>query len=277
MPYICANGANLYYEAHGTGEPLVYISGLGGHVAEVEHLAQSYSRHVRFIAFDARGCGRSEPSPPGDSIAAYADDAAAFMRALGIGPAFVYGSSLGGMVAQELALQHPRLVRALILGSTTAGAIRGQVPSMRTLRKMLLLQTLSGRDARIAGWELGYSAGYIAANYDAMVERSRRIAPYATKRSAYLRQVFAAARHDAWGRLHRITCPTLILHGEDDVMVPVRNARRMQKRIPHAELHVLRGAGHGYHLEAQERADAIVVDFMRRQGTVVPEVADALR
>lgn len=275
MAYVSIGRAKIYYENHGTGVPLLYITGIGGHAGEAEHLAQAYARHFRFIAFDARGCGRSGGAPA-ETIAAHADDAAAVMSALGLGSAFVYGSSLGGMVAQELAIRHPSRVRGLILGSTTAGAMRGQIPSMRTLRKMVLNQALSGRDALIANWELGYSRAYIEANYDAMVARSRRLAPYATRRSAYLRQVFAAARHDAWGQLHRITCPVLILHGERDLLVPLRNARRMKKRMPHAELHVFAGMGHGFHLEAQAEADAIVFDFIRRH-TALTETSGAVR
>lgn len=276
MPYLRINGAHIYYESHGAGTPLLYLSGIGGHIGEAEHLVEAYAPHLRFVAFDARGCGRSGAAAPAESIPAHADDAAAVMEALGLDDAFVYGSSLGGMVAQELALRHPHRVRGLILGSTTAGAMRGQIPSMRTLRKMVLNQALSGRDALIANWELGYTRAYIEANYQAMLARSRRIAPYATRRGAYLRQVLAAARHDAWDRLHRIACPVLILHGERDVLVPVRNARRMKKRIPHAELHVLPGVGHGFHLEAQDRADAIMLGFIRRH-TVLPEAAVAVR
>lgn len=276
MPYVSVDGANIYYESHGAGTPLLYISGIGGHVGEVEHLAEAHASHLRFVAFDARGCGRSDDAAPAETIAAHADDAAAVMDALGLDSAFVYGSSLGGMVAQELAIRHPQRVRGLILGSTTAGAMRGQIPSMRTLRKMVLNQALSGRDAMIANWELGYSRAYIEANYEAMLARSRRLAPYATRRGAYLRQVFAAARHDAWGRLHRITCPVLILHGERDLLVPLRNARRMKKRMPQAELHVFAGMGHGFHLEAQEHADAIVFDFIRRHA-MLPETSGAVR
>jgi pimeloyl-ACP methyl ester carboxylesterase len=276
MPYVSINRANIYYENHGAGEPLLYIGGIGGHTAEAEHLAQAYASRLRFIAFDARGCGRSGGAAPAETIAAHADDAAAVMDALRIESAFVYGSSLGGMVAQELAIRHPRRVRALILGSTTAGAMRGQVPSMRTLRKLVRNQALSGREAMIANWELGYSRPYIEANYEAMLARRRRLAPYATRRSTYLRQAFAAARHDAWGRLHRITCPVLILHGQRDLLVPLRNARRMKQRMPHAELHVFAGMGHGFHLEAQAEADAIVFDFIRRH-TPIPETSSALR
>ena len=270
------NGIDLYYEVHGEGEPLVFISGLGGHVAEVPYLAESYGRRFRFVAFDGRGCGRSD-KPDGEySIAGYADDAAALLDAIGIESATVYGSSMGGMVAQELALGHPAKVRALILGCTSGG-VGGVGPSAETIGRAMRAQSLSGDEALAAGWELGYSAAYIARNYDELLERSRFAAQFATPRDPYLRQMMATARHDAFGRLGAITCPVMIIHGSGDVMLPVENARMLKLAIPHAELHILDGMGHGYNLEAQEMADDLVIDFVRRHGSVSKRSASAAR
>ncbi len=264
MPTIRVNDIGLYYEEHGQGEPLLFISGLGGHVAEIPHLVESYARQTRFIAFDGRGCGRSE-KPPGEySIAGYADDAAALLDVLAIDSAFVYGSSMGGMVAQELALRHPQRVRGLILGCTTAGALRGERPSNETVQSMVANQALSGDEALVAGWKLGYSKTYIEAHYDEMLARSRASRPYGAPRDSYMRQVVAAARHDTYDRLRHIACPVLILHGSDDAMMPVRNALLLKDGIPHAELQILDGMGHGYNLEAQVAADALVLNFVRR-------------
>jgi pimeloyl-ACP methyl ester carboxylesterase len=264
MPRAAVNGIELYYEEHGAGEPLLFISGLGGHLAEIPYLIDSYRQHFRFIPFDARGCGRSD-KPAGEfSIAQFADDAAGLMDALGIESALVYGSSMGGMVAQELTLRHPRKVRALILGCTTAGAVRGVPPTPETIQRMVRNQQLSGDEALAAGWELGYSRAYIDTHYDRLLARSRHASQFAAPPDSYLRQVVAAARHDTYDRLHEIACPALIIHGEDDVMIPLRNAELLKEHIPHAELRVLAGMGHGYNLEAQEQADALVLDFARR-------------
>ncbi|HYM27598.1 MAG TPA: alpha/beta hydrolase, partial [Steroidobacteraceae bacterium] len=167
-----------------------------------------------------------------------------------------------------MTLRHPDRVRALVLGCTTGGALNGARPSAATVQKMVRNQSLTGDAAIEAGWELGYSPAFIDANRARLLAMSREAAAYAAPRESYLRQVIAAAKHDTWGRLHRIACPVLIIHGSDDVMIPVENAYLLHREMPHAELRVLPGMGHGYNLEAQELADAIVIDFLRQHAAV---------
>lgn len=276
MPYADVNGIRIYYERHGAGAPLLFISGLGGHVAEVPHLVKSYSRHTDFIAFDGRGCGRSDKPEHDYTMAGYAADAAGLLDAIGVRQAVVYGSSMGGMVAQELALLYPERVHALILGCTTPGAIRGARPSAETVQRMIHNQSLSGDAAIEAGWELGYSRAYIDANREAMFARSRAANPYAAPRDAYMRQVIAAAQHDTHDRLQHVTCPVMIIHGELDVMMPVENAHMLKRLMPHAELRILSGMGHGYNLEAQAEADSLVIDFVKRHAAA-PDATHAVR
>lgn len=275
MPAVHVNNVAIYYERHGTGLPLLFINGLGGHLGEIPHLIDSYRQHVEFITFDNRGCGRSEKPGGTYSVAGFADDAAGLIGALGLASAVVYGSSMGGMVAQELTLRHPHRVRALILGCTTGGAANGVPPAAETIQQMLHNQSLTGDDAIIAGWKLGYSENYIGAHYEEMLARSRTASLHSAPPDSYMRQIVAAAQHDAWDRLHEIACPVLILHGSHDVMIPPENARLMKDRIPHAELHILDGMGHGYNLEAQVEANALVLDFVRQHGRAAPAERDA--
>jgi pimeloyl-ACP methyl ester carboxylesterase len=272
------NGIQLYYERHGTGEPLLFIGGLGANLAEIPYLIDAYSRHLEFIVFDGRGCGRSD-KPEGDySIPGFADDAAALLDALRIESAFVYGSSMGGMIAQELTLRHPARVRGLILGCTTAGAVRGVRPSAETVQTMIHNQSLTGDEALAAGWKLGYSEQYIASHWDALMTRSRNASRFSAPRESYMRQVIASARHDVWDDIGSIACPVMVIHGADDVMIPAGNALMLKERLPHAELHILDGMGHGYNLEAQEQADALVLDFVRRNASATTgEAARAIR
>jgi pimeloyl-ACP methyl ester carboxylesterase len=277
LPNASVNGINIYYERHGEGEPLLFIAGLGANITEIPYLIDSYSRHVEMIVFDARGCGRSD-KPEGDySMGGFADDAAALLEGLGIGSAFVYGSSMGGMVAQELTLRHPAKVRALILGCTTGGAIRGVRPTQDTVERMVRNQSLAGDEALEAGWALGYSADYIAENREALLERSRNASRYAAPRDSYMRQVIAAAQHDTWDHLGTIACPVMIIHGSDDLMMPAGNAHLMKERMPDAELHILEGMGHGYNLEAQAQADGLVIEFIARHARRSESMPSAVR
>ena len=271
-----ANGIDLYYEVHGEGEPLLWIGGLGANVREIPYLVDAYSKHYRFIAYDGRGCGRSTKPEEDYTIAGLADDAAALLDTIGVQSAYVYGSSMGGMVAQELALLYPERVRALILGCTTPGAVRGARPTAETVQKMVHNQSLTGDEALEAGWELGYSRAYIAANRASLLERARAAAEFAAPREAYLRQVIASAKHDTYERLEQIQCPVMIIHGSDDVMIPVENAWLLKRHIPHAEVMILEGMGHGYNLEAQAQADALVLGFLRRCRST-EGAADAVR
>ncbi|MBF6600725.1 MAG: alpha/beta fold hydrolase [Dehalococcoidia bacterium] len=279
MPSVHVNGIDLYSEVHGTGEPLLWIGGLGANTREISYLIEPYGRRYQFIVYDGRGCGRSDKPAEEYSIGGFAEDAAALLDALGVRDAFIYGSSMGGMIAQELALNHPERVRGLVLGCTTPGAVKGVRPSDATVRQIVANRALSGDAALEAGWRLGYSAAYIESHRDALFARSRHAAELAAPREAYMRQVIAAAKHDTYDRLQEITCPVLIIHGSEDLMIPSGNAHLLKRCIPHAELYILDGIGHGYNLEAQAEADAIVFDFLGRcsAGTATRVTADAAR
>ncbi|MGH7621399.1 MAG: alpha/beta fold hydrolase [Gemmatimonadaceae bacterium] len=277
MPSVHVNGIDLYYEVHGAGEPLLWIGGLGANVREIPYLIDAYRSRYQLIVYDGRGCGRSGKPEEDYSIAGFAADAAGLLDALGVPSAFVYGSSMGGMIAQELALNHPDRVRALVLGCTTAGAVKGVRPSEATVQAMIANQALSGDAAIEAGWRLGYGAGYIETHRDELFARSRASAEFGTPRDAYMRQVIAAAKHDTYDRLEYVTCPVLIIHGSEDVMIPPGNAHLLKRGMPHAELRILEGMGHGYNLEAQAEADAIVFDFLARNATTVGASVDSAR
>jgi pimeloyl-ACP methyl ester carboxylesterase len=276
MPTAHVNGIDLYYEVHGRGEPLLWIGGLGANVREIAYLIDAYRERYQLIVYDGRGCGRSDKPEEDYTIDGFAEDAVGLLDVLGVASAFVYGSSMGGMIAQELVLNHPDRVRALILGCTTAGAIKGVRPSEATVQAMIANQALTGDAALEAGWQLGYSQAYIDANRDALFARSRAASEFAAPRDAYIRQVIAAAKHDTYDRLQYVECPVLIIHGSEDVMIPSGNAHLLKRAMPHAELRILEGMGHGYNLEAQAEADALVFDFIARQSGVTTGV-DAAR
>jgi pimeloyl-ACP methyl ester carboxylesterase len=249
-----ADGCRLHFETFGDAEyeAIVLLEGMGGDIPgwrrNIPHLADE----LFVIAFDFRGNGRSDAPDEEQSMATFAEDTLAVLDAVGVRSAHAYGQSFGGMVAQEIALDHPARVLSLVLAATHFGGphvVRSKVRVPKD-RPFLAL----------------YSERFAAEHPDHVREdlvmgaRSRQ-RPHAARRQAR-----AVESWSSYERLPDITAPTLVLHGTEDRMVPVENARVLAQRIPGAELVLLEAAGHVYHSEMAAEADAAVLDFIRRRG-----------
>jgi pimeloyl-ACP methyl ester carboxylesterase len=260
-----ANGARLYYEVYGEGEPLLLIMGLGANHLSWTPQIPVYAREFQVIVFDNRGTGQSDFSEGVDyTIPLLADDAAALLDFLGIDAAHVYGVSVGGMIAQEMALRHPERVRSLILGATSPGGTHAAAPDPQALQGLLDQGAAVDRVVNPALLDVLFSPAYLAEQGSELLEKFQRLADYpATSPEAYAAQLRAVARHDTYDRLPDIAAPTLVLHGTDDPLLPVGNAHILAERIPGAKLVLFEGARHAYLLEKQAEADAAVLDFLR--------------
>ena len=266
MPHVRANGINVYYESQGEGEPLILIAGLGAthHLWELQ--VPSFARRYRVVTFDNRGAGDSDkPSDP-YSIALFADDTAALMDALGIDRAHVYGQSMGGMIAQEFALRHPRRLRCLVLGCTTFGGPNSVLPSPEAAALLSGMPNLPEEQAVDRVLELFYSPRYRREHAEEARERIQSYFPLRTPPDAYGRQLMACLTFDAYDRLPQIAAPTLVINGAEDALIPPENSRIMAQRIPGAELVLFPETGHLFFHELPEEADAAVTDFLRRRG-----------
>jgi pimeloyl-ACP methyl ester carboxylesterase len=262
-----ANGARLYYEVYGEGEPLLLIMGLGAnHLSWTLQIA-AYSREFQVIVFDNRGTGQSSfPEGADYTIPLLADDAAALLDVLRVDSAHVYGISMGGMIAQEMALRHPEKVRSLILGATTPGGPNAVPPEAEALRSLIEQGAAVDRSLNPALLDVLFSPGYLAKHSSELVAAFQGMRDYpATSTEAYTAQLRAVARHDTYDRLPDIKAPTLVLHGTDDPLLPPANGRILAERIPGAKLVLLEGARHGYPVEKQAEADAAVLEFLRDQ------------
>ena len=273
MPKAKVDDIQLYYEEQGRGEPLLLIMGLGASTLGWSEQILTFSREFRVIAFDNRGAGRSDKPAVRYTIALFADDTAGLMDALGIDSAHVYGQSMGGFVAQELALRHPQRVRTLVLGSTSCGGRQAVAGSPENLAIIGMMNVLTPREAAEKGLPLLYSEEFIARHHDALIQRSLREAELRSPPDAFGRQVQAAIRHNTFDRLADIRCPTLVITGSGDRIVPADNSRILVERIPGAELAVLPGAGHGYLVEKAAESNAIVLKFLRRHQTAATRPA----
>jgi 3-oxoadipate enol-lactonase len=246
------DGARLFYEVHGdpARQPLVLLEGMGGDIPgwrrNVPHLAAD----CFVVAYDHRGNGKSQSPDTPTSMATYVDDALALLDELRIATAHVYGQSFGGMVAQELGITHPERVRTLVLACTHAG--HSHIAPSR------------GRAPKDRPWLQQYSPSFAEAHPEHVEEDLRVGRAQPQHPDGRRRQWEAVQAWDAYDRLPELRLPVLVLHGSEDQLIDVENARILASRIPGAELAILEGAGHVYHAEQADLADEVVLDFIRR-------------
>ena len=255
------DGAELYYECAGTGEPVLLIMGLGmastGWWRTVPVLAERF----RVITFDNRGSGRSDAPRGPYTLAQLADDAAAVLDAAQEESAHVYGLSLGGMIAQKLALARPSRVRRLVLGATTPGGRKHEPPDQNTLG---FIERRAGMPAEEGAWAsvpYNYGPTTRAQHADRIGEDILQRLRFPPSKEGYKAQLSAAWGFDAVDRLAGLCAPTLVLHGGEDRMIPVSNGRRLAEAIPGACLRIFEDAGHLYPTDAPE-ADQEAVQFL---------------
>ena len=260
MPYVTTAGATIYWEEHGAGDPLLLIMGLGATLEWWRRLVSILAPCYRTIVYDNRGVGRSDVPPGPYSIPVMAEDAVAVLDAAGIAAAHVFGASMGGMIAQELALNHPSRVRSLILGCTACGGPQA-VPATKEVA--LALRARADVTREQAMWVM---APYI---FDASTPRERVAEDIAVRldttvtNDGYFAQLQGirawAGTHD---RLAGITMPTLVIHGETDQLVPAENGRIVAKAIPHARLVMIPHASHIFFTDQFEASSDAILSFL---------------
>jgi 3-oxoadipate enol-lactonase len=262
MPTAVSANASLHYESIGAGAPVLLVMGLGmtatGWWRTVPVLAAG---GLRVLTFDNRGVGRSDRPHGPYTVAQMADDAAAVLDAAGIDRAHVYGISLGGMIAQELTLRHPDRVDRLVLGATTAGGTSAVPADDETLAFFQRRAQMPAEEAVWASVPYNYAARTRAEHADRIAQDIRERLRFPIEPEPYAAQLAAALGHDAGDRLDQIAAQTLVVHGEEDRMVPVANARLLAERIPGAQLRVFADSAHIYFTD-EPVADRLVASFL---------------
>jgi pimeloyl-ACP methyl ester carboxylesterase len=244
MSFAQVAGRPVYYERRGRGEPLLLIQGMAAHALMWgEPFVSRLTERFDVVSFDNRGIGESADVPGSFTVADLAEDTAGLMEALGWESAHVMGISLGGMIAQELALRHPRKVRTLILGCTWAGGPESTMDAPGPMEMFQAMQTGDIDIAIRAAFGANLSADYIADDTNFEVFRDASLARRVSVQTV-VRQAQAAALHDTGARLGELRVPTLILHGNRDRMVDYSNAEHLARLIPNARLHTFDGVGH---------------------------------
>ncbi len=256
-------GLKLAYDVEGSGPPVLLIMGLGVNRAGWELQVSDWQQVGTCIRFDNRGSGESDTPPGPYGTAQMADDAVALLDTLGVGRAHVVGISMGGMIAQRLALRNPERVRSLTLLATHGGGLAA-APPPTTIARFLALQTARTPEARFHHVSrLLYSPRFLAEHRDQLRTRMMTGAlrdPQSTR--GFRAQVAAVSGHRTGrelGLLHAI--PTLLMHGTADVCVRPLNLRLLERWMPWAQTSVLQGVGHGLNVEAADTVNTTVRRF----------------
>jgi pimeloyl-ACP methyl ester carboxylesterase len=220
----------------------------GHHRVWGDTFLDALAEHFDVIAYDHRGIGSSTDVEGEFTIADLADDAVLLLDALGVARAHVFGISMGGMVAQELALNHADRVQTLVLGCTYAGGEGSQLMAPGPMRMFEAMRTRDPEIAVRAAYGANLSQAYVAVeeNYPPFRESSLSVrVPVPT----VMRQVQAAAAHDASERLGSVGIPTLVIHGTEDEMLVYANGEHVSGLVPGSTLHTFEGTGHLFWLE----------------------------
>ena len=264
----------LYYEEHGSGDPLLLIMGLAADSTAWLFQVPDFAGHYRTIAFDNRGVGRSAKPPGPYTIHGMADDAAGLLDVLRIERAHVVGVSMGGMIAQELALRHPDRVRGLVLGCTFP-----EPDADAERQRQFSVAQFGGHVTATGETEIDVTAVDPLAFFQHLLPRvfnqsfiDRELPKllnvfagalqYGFSMEAILGQVEAVMGHKATDRLHRIAAPTLVITGDADLLVSPANSDILARNIPGAKLVKVPGGSHGFNFETPELFNREVLDFL---------------
>lgn len=266
MPIVHTNDIELYYEIQGTGTPLLLLAGLGYPGWQWHKMAPLLASHCQVILPDNRGVGRSSKPPGPYTASMLAADAMGLLDALNIEQAVILGHSMGGFVAQALALEYPQRVRKLILAATNFGGPH-HVPITPAAMAVLTDTTVDPLTRFRNGLRVSTAPGF-AETHPEVIEAwlawrlANPLDPTGYQAQLAIGLALQHAESAFESRLPAITAPTLIVFGAHDAVVPPANAELLGQQIPHSRIHILPNAGHFFPLETPEEAAQVVAEFI---------------
>ena len=265
MPFVQINGIRLHYEIEGQGSPLLFIAGLGQPaIAWDPELIRTLAQSYRVITYDNRGTGLSDKPDEPYSISLFASDAIGLLDELSITRTHIFGVSMGGMIAQELGINHPQRVGSLTLGCTTPGGRNAIAAPPESMKMLEGRAGMTPEEAGREGWKLSFSDAFVQTHRAQLESHLQRTLTHVTPRFAYERHFQATMTLRVFKQLKDITAPTLVVTGRDDILIPATNSEILAREIPGAELRIFDNAGHGFFISVHEQFTAVFQDFLSR-------------
>ncbi|HSG15495.1 MAG TPA: alpha/beta fold hydrolase [Anaerolineae bacterium] len=267
MPFASVDDINIYYEIHGSGDPLVLINGLGYDLWMWHKMLPDLADHFQVIVFDNRGAGRSDKPTGPYNVQMLADDLTGLLAALDIKRAAVMGHSMGGFVAQALILSQPKLVDKLILSATNFGG-PNHIPVTREALAVLMDMQADPIERLRRGIAISCAPGFAEANpefAEAWVAHRVKnpLDPQGYQAQLAVGLSLSTVEASFEPRLKNVKAPTLILFGEHDKVVPPGNAELLARGISGSQTRILEDAGHFFPLEVPDAANRIIIDFLK--------------
>jgi 3-oxoadipate enol-lactonase len=260
------DGVKLRYEIRGQGGPLALVFGYGGSGRGWgEPFLKPLEARFKLLVIDNRGTGESDKPDRPFTVADMADDVAAVLDHAGVQRAHLMGISMGGMIAQEFALRHPRRVRGLVLGCTLCGFAHGVPGDPEALAALQVKadQPLEQQIERLLAACCARPFLASARGQEVLRARLAEIMNYPmTPLHTFALQWGAIGTFDTYDRLGQIGAPTLVITGTADLLVPDRNSEIIAERIPGSRLHKIAGAGHVFFWEEPEQSADAVSEFI---------------
>jgi 3-oxoadipate enol-lactonase len=262
MAFVENQGARIYWDEHGQGEPILLIMGLGVTSHMWHRTRPLLAKRFRTLAFDNRGVGESDVPPGPYSISLMASDAAAVLDAAKVESAHVFGVSMGGMIAQELALQNAKRVRSLVLGCTSAGGPTAVRAEKEAAQMLMARGNMTTEEALEAPVPFIYDRATPRERIDEDIAIRRRWFP---RPEAYAAQLQGILAWESYSRIPAIRVPTLVIHGESDRLIPPGNGKLIAERIPGAKLVMIPHASHLFATDQPEASHKAILDFLGEQ------------
>ncbi len=266
MPYATVKGVDIYYEIHGPSNapPVVFIGGWASYRWIWFRQIPAFKERYKCVVFDNRGAGRSSKPDYPYTMQMFADDTVGLMKALGIETAHTIGISMGGLIAQQIAISYPEKLRSLIIVSSNFGGLNAIPMDDKTMALLIALptETISKEQARQMRYRATFSLEFLQDNKSVMELIDEWVQQYPAPVYAQVHQSSAVSAFNAEEQVKQIAVPTLILHGDSDLAVPPGNAKLLANNISTSKLIMIQGGSHFSIIEKYEVFNSEVMSFI---------------